>query len=570
MSGLQAGKTVVFVDNGTDNLAVSTNGIAAFSTKLPSGEAYSVGVATPPVGQSCTVASREGTVGNQNILLGVSCAINSYSVGGTVAGLEAGASLVLQDAPGSYATVNSSGAYSFKTLIPSGSTYSVSVYQQPVGGACSVSNPSGTIAGSNVLNVNVSCLDSCLRIVRNQLGGNAGNWGQAGAPVVFPSGETVSSFTGVGPATFTLEGSTAGYSLLGTQLNLVQNTSYSLRVTVSNYTGNYPGSNFEILGASPSSFSGVKALNFGGNGVYALVFTYKGPNASYLARAGINVDAGPGGAGGPGGFTVSDLSLEQLPNSSAVPSEYVTPGYAWGFNYPLASKYYSSTGMLADSAGALCANTYHTVWAVTADSFGDNGYSFPNQLANNLAQDYVFFVDSVPGRKLATAQANIDPLLANTAVIQTDTLLPGSLLPSTVAKPNGLIVEGGVNDIVQGSSAAQLETVTASIIHGIESKSLSAILVTVSPFGNNVDWSPAREQVRLAYNQWLLAQGSAQSGIYVYDMAAAASAGGLADDDNPTILSAAFDIGDGLHPNLAGGQRIATELKQMLDEINSK
>ena len=85
VSGLQAGKTVVFVDNGTDNLAVSTNGIAAFSTKLPSGEAYSVGVATPPVGQSCTVASREGTVGNQNILLGVSCAINSYSVGGTVA-----------------------------------------------------------------------------------------------------------------------------------------------------------------------------------------------------------------------------------------------------------------------------------------------------------------------------------------------------------------------------------------------------------------------------------------------------------------------------------------------------
>jgi len=143
-------------------------------------------------------------------------------------------------------------------------------------------------------------------------------------------------------------------------------------------------------------------------------------------------------------------------------------------------------------------------------------------------------------------------------------------LPSSVAKPNGLIVEGGVNDIVHGSSAVELEAVTGSIIRDIESKRLTAILLTVSPFGNNADWTQALEQIRLTYNRWLLAQASAQNGIYVYDMAAAASAGGLADDGNPTLLAASFDSGDGLHPNLAGGQRIATELKQILDEINVK
>ncbi len=412
----------------------------------------------------------------------------------------------------------------------------------------------------------IKTMASCLRVIRNELGGNSGNWGQAGAPVSFSDGGTVSSFTGGGPASFTLQGSTADYSLLGTQLDLVQNTTYSLRVTVSGYAGNYPGSNFEIVGAPPDSFTGLTALDFIGNGVYALVFTYTGPDAPYLARVGINVDAGPNGGSGPGGFTVSNLSLEKLASSHAVPGEYVTSGYTWGFNYPLLNSYNSSTGILTESAGQPCANTYQKVWAVTADSFGDNGYSFPNQLANSLAPDYVFFVNSVPGRTLATAQANIDSLLSNTVVVQTDTLLPTESLPSTVAKPNGLIVEGGVDDIVQGSSAAQLEAVAGSIIHDIESKGLSAILITVSPFGNNVDWTPAGEQVRLDYNQWLRTQASPQNGIYIYDMAAAASAGGLADNHNLAILAPKFDIGDGLHPNLAGGLRIANELRNMLHE----
>ncbi len=406
---------------------------------------------------------------------------------------------------------------------------------------------------------------SCLRIVRNLLGGNTGNWGQAGAPVIFADGATAASYTGVTSAAFTLQGSTAGYSLLGTELYFAQNTTYSLRLTVSNFTGNYPGSNFEILGAPAASFSGVTHLAFQGDGVYALVFTYLGQDDSYLARVGINVDAGASSATGPGGFTVSDVSLEQLSSSSASPSEFVTSGYAWGFNYPSMNSYDSSTGLLSEAAGPPCANNYRNVWAVTADSFGDNTYSFTNQLANNLAENYVFYVDSVPGRPLATAQANIDPLLSNSAVVQTDALLPSTALPSTVAKPNGLIVEGGVDDIVEDSSAAQLETVAASIISDVESKGLEAIFMTVSPFQNNANWTSAREQVRITYNQWLLSQASAQNGIYVYDMAAAATAGGLADDSEPAVLSASFDSGDGLHPNLAGGQQIAQQLKQILD-----
>jgi lysophospholipase L1-like esterase len=126
-----------------------------------------------------------------------------------------------------------------------------------------------------------------------------------------------------------------------------------------------------------------------------------------------------------------------------------------------------------------------------------------------------------------------------------------------------------VNDIVQGSSAMQLEGVAQSIISDTESKSLSAILVTVAPFGNNTNWTPVLEQARLAYNQWVRAQPSSARGIYVYDMAAPQSAGGLADDTNPALLAVAFDSGDGVHPNLAGGQQIAGRLKQILDGLDA-
>jgi lysophospholipase L1-like esterase len=497
----------------------------------------------------------------------VSEAFPHYAIGGSVSGLS-GSGLVLQDNVGNDLRVAANGGFSFSNSIATGANYAVTVKTQPSAPAqiCAVSNGSGTVTSANVNNVAINCAAaSCIRIVRNLLAGNSGGWGQAGAPVGLPSGEATASFTGVGPASFTLNGSAAGFSLLGTTIYLAQNSSYALGATISNYTSNYPGTNFEILGATPGSFSGVTRLNFYGDGVYALLFTYTGESAWYLARIGVNVDAGPSTATGPAGFIASDLSLEQLPDSASAPGEYVTPGYAWAFNYANSNSYDSSTGIVQDAVGVACANSYHNVWAITADSFGASPYDFPNQLANNIAEDYVFFVDSVPGRKLSTAESNIDPLLSNTAQVQTDALLPSVVLPSTVALPNGIIVEGGVNDIVQDSAVSQLEAVTASIINDVESKHLGAILFTVSPFGNNVNWTTAREQVRIAYNQWVRGQASPQNQIYVYDMAAATSAGGIADDANPTNLAASFDIGDGLHPNAAGSLQIATTVKEILD-----
>jgi hypothetical protein len=390
-----------------------------------------------------------------------------------------------------------------------------------------------------VSNVAVNCAApvSCIRVVHNLLDDNLSGWGQAGASVGFQnSGQS---------AYFNLTGSSTNVSLLGGDLSLISNTRYAVRFTVSGYAGNYPGANLEILGATPDVFSGVTRLSFNGDGTYAIVFTYTGANALYLMRIGLNVEDAPNSAAPQGGFTLSDGSWEPLSTAAVAPSEFVAGGHAWAFNYPSLNTYDPTTGLVQEARGPDCGNTYKNVWAVTADSFGYNAYDFPQQLSNNIATNYAFYVDSVLGRKLSVALTNIDPLLSN------------SQLPANVTKPNGIIVEGGVNDIVQDTTAQQLEAVTGSIISDVESKKLGTILITISPFGKNANWTSSREQVRVGYNQWVRAQASQQNRIYVYDMAAGLAAGGIADDNNPTILAPSIDVGDGLHPNGIGGLQIA-------------
>jgi hypothetical protein len=80
-----------------------------------------------------------------------------YTIGGTVTGLT-GSGLVLQDNLGDNLTITASGAFTFKTSIATGKTYSVTVLTQPTSPVqtCTVANGSGT-ASANVTNVGVTC-----------------------------------------------------------------------------------------------------------------------------------------------------------------------------------------------------------------------------------------------------------------------------------------------------------------------------------------------------------------------------------------------------------------------------
>jgi len=80
---------------------------------------------------------------------------NVFTVGGTVSGLSG--TVVLQNNGGDNLSLSSDGSFTFSTPVAEGASYNVTVLTQPAGQTCSVTNGSGTMGGSNVTNVGVSC-----------------------------------------------------------------------------------------------------------------------------------------------------------------------------------------------------------------------------------------------------------------------------------------------------------------------------------------------------------------------------------------------------------------------------
>jgi hypothetical protein len=154
------GTGLVLQDNGGDNLTVTANGTFTFATKVATGAAYAVTVATQPTNpaQSCTVAGGTGTASASVTTVAVTCtaaAVNA-TIGGKVSGLT-GTGLVLQDNGGDSLTITANGSFTFKT--PVTGTYAVTVLTQPLGPAqlCTVAKGSGT-ASANVTTVTVTCV----------------------------------------------------------------------------------------------------------------------------------------------------------------------------------------------------------------------------------------------------------------------------------------------------------------------------------------------------------------------------------------------------------------------------
>jgi subtilisin family serine protease len=156
------GSGLVLQLNGGGNLPVGANATAfTFTPQLASGAAYTASVLTQPTNpsQTCTVPNGSGTVASANVTnISISCATNSFTVGGTVSGL-LGTGLVLQNNGGNDRAIGGNGVFTFTTPILSSATYSVTVSTQPTSPAqtCSVTSGSGTVGAANVTNVGVFC-----------------------------------------------------------------------------------------------------------------------------------------------------------------------------------------------------------------------------------------------------------------------------------------------------------------------------------------------------------------------------------------------------------------------------
>ena len=178
VSGL-AGAGLVLQLNGDGDLPVGGNGAFTFETQLASGAQYRVNVAAQPSNptQVCTVASGAGTIGSTNVTnVRVTCASTTFSVGGTVIGLQ-GSGLVLQNNGADDLAVGDNGLFTFGSELASGASYNVTVRTQPSNPnqACTVTNARGTIGGGDVGNIVVSCNASDFSVggtVRNLEGTN--------------------------------------------------------------------------------------------------------------------------------------------------------------------------------------------------------------------------------------------------------------------------------------------------------------------------------------------------------------------------------------------------------------
>jgi large repetitive protein len=158
VSGLHA-SGLVLQNNGGDNLAIASNGSFSFGSPSPSGSTYNVTVLTQPTNpsQTCVVTNGSGTITNGDVKdVEVDCTTNSFTIGGTVSGLQ-GAGLTLENNGDAIGAGN--GAFTFPEPVASGDTYNVTVRSQPIlpPQTCSVANGAGTVGAANVTNVAVSC-----------------------------------------------------------------------------------------------------------------------------------------------------------------------------------------------------------------------------------------------------------------------------------------------------------------------------------------------------------------------------------------------------------------------------
>jgi lysophospholipase L1-like esterase len=178
-----------------------------------------------------------------------------------------------------------------------------------------------------------------------------------------------------------------------------------------------------------------------------------------------------------------------------------------------------------------------------SDTDGNNRWT--DNLARRLLQNYATHNVAVLNEGLG-GNAVLSGGLGPPAVTRVDRDVLGQ------SSPRWLIVMEGVNDIGVANSEVVANDLIAGyqrIIDTARAHHIAVYGVTVLPFGKSMYDSPAHEAARQAVNAWIRARGNFDA---VIDGDAA-----LRDPATPSILLAAYDSGDHLHPDVAGYQKMA-------------
>ena len=323
----------------------------AFANPLPSGTGYSLSVTEQPSNpaQTCGVDNAAGEIESGPVTnVSVTCTTNQYPLGGSVVGL-AGSGLVLAT-PGepNLPVASSSTGFTFANPLPSGSSYSVTVAQQPSSPVqtCVVANGSGTVVDGAVSNVSVAC-QATVYALSGQVSGLT-----ASGLVLATPGEPALS-VGAGATAFTFaNGLPSGTAYSVTVAEQPNNQTCVVQNGIGAF-GNGPVTNVSVS-CTPSAAQPVGTIPGLAGSVLSL-------SAGYLQTCVV-----------VNGLVecMGDNAFGDLGNNSTAPSS--TPVQVQGlFAYAVASGAYHN-----------CANAFGTV-----DCWGDNAYG---QLGNgSTAESHV-------------------------------------------------------------------------------------------------------------------------------------------------------------------------------------
>jgi len=178
VSGL-AGTGLKLQLNGANDLPIAADGPFAFPA-IADGSSYEVTISSQPtnLSQTCQVSNASGVLAGADVSnVNVTCATNGFTVAGSISGLS-GSNLQLQiNGADTQITPQHATSFAFSAL-PDGTVWAVSVAQQPdtPTQTCNVTNAGGTLAGSNVNNVNVNCTTNAYTVSGSVVGWNGNNF----------------------------------------------------------------------------------------------------------------------------------------------------------------------------------------------------------------------------------------------------------------------------------------------------------------------------------------------------------------------------------------------------------
>jgi uncharacterized repeat protein (TIGR03803 family) len=190
VTGLAPGQSVVLLDDGGDTLTVSTNGPFTFATALASGSSYAVTVGTQPTGHTCSVSQSSGTIGAQRVTnVSVTCTINVYTVGGTIAGLGNAAGLVLVNGKDTLAVPSGATKFTMPTAVAYQSSYDVILQTHPPALDCIITGGAGSVAAENVTGISISCAAGKVSVLYSFYGGPTDAGGPYGSLIQASDGD---------------------------------------------------------------------------------------------------------------------------------------------------------------------------------------------------------------------------------------------------------------------------------------------------------------------------------------------------------------------------------------------